>query len=294
MKNKVKISVILLAAVSLLLSSCKKTDYSISITTDQTEESIVITAATPLIVKYTINSPTGVVSVKCETSDNISYTHLPYSDKMSGQLILTLVETGENSYAKIIADNGTNKATYTLGLEMETIKREGAEVIDVPAEGQFLSLNVLTNVDFHVIVSKEAADWIILTDSKTIVSKEIKLYIDTNEDVNRSGVVTVTSNNSDEIKTTFTINQAGILNNLIATYTKTSIVAPDILGTNPSGTIYWGDGYKLAWSSGAKHSYTDTASRHDVEIHTKSNSCKFNSLLGVSKVNLVDFQETRN
>ena len=289
MKSIKRLTLALIAGA--LAFSCAKPDYSISIKTNITEESILITAATPVIVEYVINSSTGVRTVEYAASDNIAVTHIPASDKKSGKLILTLKYSNEDSYVPLDAANEQQSASYRIKLEMETIRREGDETVTVGVNGGNFTVKVNTNVEFEVSIPESAQEWISVNPSKTIATKDINLTATANDDVNRTAEITVYSKTAREVCTTFIINQAGVLNNLRYTNEKDTATAPDLLGNNPSGKIYWGDGFTLDWSSGAMHRYSGSAMKHNIEIHTKSTGFKFNSLLGVSKIDISEFAD---
>lgn len=290
MKRFNRISLALIAGIAAIAASCSKPDYSISISTNIQEESIVITSATPVIMEYTVNSSTGVSSVEYSSSSNITVTHIPASDKKSGKLILTLKYSNEDSYVQLDAANEQQSASYRIKLEMETIRREGDETVTVGVNGGNFTINVSTNVEFEVSIPEDAREWLSVNSSKTIATKGISLTATANDDVNRSAKITVYSKTAKEVNTTYIIEQAGILNNIRYTNEKDTATAPDLLGDNPSGKIYWGDGFTLDWSSGAMHRYSGSTMKHTIEIHTKSTGFKFNNLLGVSKIDITDIK----
>lgn len=288
MKNTVKILiVVLLASIAI---SCKKTDYSISISTDIKESSVVITKNTPVSIMYNVNSPSGILSLTVESSANILTKHLP-EDDFNGVVTASLRESGENSFVKIIADNGTNKAEYILYFEMESLVSDGETDIEAGANGGNITLKIKSNVDYEVVIPSEAQSWVSVADNatKTMVPYSITLKLEKNEDVTRSTSVTVRSKSAAEIKTVFNISQAGILKNLIITCCSSSIVAPTLLGNDPSGKIFWGDGYSAEWIPQASHTYNDGVKDHLMEIHTTATGFEFAGMFGVSKINLKDF-----
>lgn len=280
--------IILFAAVAIV-TSCKKPDYSISIGTDITEESVVITAKNPITINYTITSPTGVLGVDVESSSNIVIKHFPMSET-SGIVTASLLSWGENSYVAIKAGNGTNEAEYRLALEMETITMSGPSTLDVAPAGGEVPIAFDSNVDCEILIPADYQSWISLSDqTKVITPRSATLNIAANEDVARSAKVTVRSKSAPELKIIYTIEQAGILNNLVITYFRSDIVAPNLVGTGAEGMIYWGDGYSLTWVENATHFYTDGAREHSIEIHTKASAFEFPNIHGVSKINMKDF-----
>lgn len=286
------IKYILFAAFfALAVFSCKKPDYSVSITTDIQEESIVITKKTPVTIKYNVHYSEGVLSVKIESSDNIYTKHIT-NDDASGIVTASLLESGNGSYVRITADNGTNTAEYTLKLEMETIVSDGDTELDITPDGGRVALKIKTNVEYELVIPEDYASWI-TPDSpeatKLITPYTVYVNVAPNEDVTRTGKLTVVSKTAKEIKTEFTITQAGVLKNLRIGVGKASITAPDLLGTDPTGKIYWGDKFSVDWMSGAEHDYTDGIKDHVMEIHTKATGFEFSKMTGVTKIDVKDF-----
>lgn len=279
------------AFVALAVISCKKPDYSVSITTDIQEESIVITKKTPVTIKYSVNYSEGVLNVKVESSDNIYTKHIA-DDDASGIVTASLLESGNDSYVKITADNGTNQAEYTLKLEMETIVSDGKTEIEVTPAGGKVALKIKTNVEYELVIPEDYASWITADSpesTKTIVPYSVYVNIAPNEDVTRTGKVSIVSKTAKEVKTEFSITQVGVLKNLKISVGKASITAPDLLGNNPEGKIYWGDKYSVDWMSGAEHDYTDGIKNHVMEIHTKATGFEFKKMTGVTKIDIRDF-----
>lgn len=287
MKNAIKIiSAVILV---LALASCKKTDYSISITTDIKESSVVITKNTPVSIVYSITSPTGVLSFTVESSPNIRTKHIP-EDDFNGVVTASLIEAGTDSYVRIIADNGTNKAEFLLNFEMENIIGDGSSEVSVSPAGGDVPLQIKSNVAYEVVIPEEAQSWIqVAEQSKTMTPYTVMLNVTANEDVDRSATVVVRSKTAAEIKASFHIAQEGILNNLKLTCGKAGILAPMLLGDNPSGMIFWGDGYFTEWIPGATHSYIDGVKDHFVEIHTLATGFEIPAITGISKIDLTDF-----
>lgn len=287
MKNAIKIiSAVILV---LALASCKKTDYSISITTDIKESSVVITKNTPVSIVYSIASPTGVLDFTVESSPNIRTKHIP-EDDFNGVVTASLIEAGADSYVRIIADNGTNKAEFLLNFEMENIIGDGSSEVSVSPAGGDVPLQIKSNVAYEVLIPEEAQSWIQLSESsKTMTPYTVMLNVAANEDVDRSATVIVRSKTAAEIKASFHIAQEGILNNLKFTFGKAGIQAPMLLGDNPSGMIFWGDGYFTEWIPGATHSYIDGVKDHFVEIHTLATGFELSAMTGISKIDLTDF-----
>ena len=278
------------AFVALAVFSCKKPDYSVSITTDIQEESIVITKKTPVTIKYSVNYSEGVLNVKAESSANIVTKH--FADGASGIVTASLLESGNDSYVKITADNGTNQAEYTLKLEMETIVSDGETEIEVTPAGGKVALKIKTNVEYELVIPEDYASWITADSpesTKTIVPYSVYVNIAPNEDVTRTGKVSIVSKTAKEVKTEFSITQVGVLKNLKISVGKASITAPNLLGTNPTGKIYWGDKFSVDWMSGAEHDYTDGIKNHVMEIHTKATGFEFTKMTGVTKIDIRDF-----
>lgn len=279
------------AFVALAVISCKKPDYSVSITTDIQEESIVITKKTPVTIKYSVNYSEGVLNVKVESSDNIYTKHIA-NDDASGIVTASLLESGNDSYVKITADNGTNQAEYTLKLEMENIVSDGQTDLNVTADGGKIALKIKTNVEYELIIPEEYTSWITPDapeTTKTMTPYTVYVNVAPNEDVTRSAKLTVVSKTAKEVKTEFSITQVGVLKNLKISVGKASITAPDLLGTSPEGKIYWGDKYSVDWMTGAEHDYTDGIKDHVMEIHTKATGFEFKKMTGVTKIDIRDF-----
>ena len=287
MKNT---NILFLTALALTIIACKKPDYSISISSDIQEESIVITKSTPVTINYSIVSPMGVEKVDVESSANIITRQFDV-DQFNGIVTASLLEPGDNSYVRIKADNGVNQAEYVLSLEMENIVSNGKTTIDVGAEGGPVGLNVKTNVECEVVIPEDAADWISFSgvESKAMAPFTYSLDIAKNEDVNRSAQVTVRSKTAQEVNVVFTISQAGILKNLRISTSKSHFTAPDLLGSEPEGKIFWGDKFSVDWIKGAEHTYVDGAKDHIVEIHTKATGFEFVKMTCVSKIDIKDF-----
>lgn len=288
MRNTSKILFVALLAVAV--ASCKKPDYSISISTDIKEESIVITKKTPVTINYSIASPTGVLEVKVESSSNIVTRHFSDDGMLSGIVTASLLESGNDSFVKISANNGVNQAEYTLKLEMETIDSDGRTDINVEAAGGNVPLKIRSNVDYEIVIPEEAAGWISVVDgTKTMTPYTINLKVEANEDVKRSAIVTVRSKTAAEVKTDFTLTQAGVLKNLVITVGKSTAYAPNLLGNNLVGKIYWGDTYSVDWMKGAEHVYSDGIKDHIMEIHTNATGFEFSKMIGVTKISIKDF-----
>ena len=279
------------ALVALAVISCKKHDYSVSITTDILEESIVITKKTPVTIKYSVNYSEGVLNVTIKSSANIVTKHFT-DDGVSGIVTASLLESGNDSYVRIIADNGTNTAEYTLKLEMENIVSDGDTEINVIPDGGKVALKIKSNVDYELEIPEECASWITpdaAESTKTMLPYTVYVNVAKNEDVARTAKLIVKSTASKEIRSEFTIVQAGVLNNLRIGCGKASITAPNLLGTDPSGKIYWGDKFSVDWVKDASHTYTDGIKNHVMEIHTKATGFEFTKMTGVTKIDIRDF-----
>lgn len=279
------------ALVALAVISCKKHDYSVSITTDIQEESIVITKKTPVTIKYSVNYSEGVLNVTIKSSANIVTKHFT-DDGVSGIVTASLLESGNDSYVRIVADNGTNTAEYTLKLEMENIVSDGDTEINVISDGGKVALKIKSNVDYELEIPEECASWITpdaAESTKTMLPYTVYVNVAKNEDVARTAKLIVKSTASKEIRSEFTIVQAGVLNNLRIGCGKASITAPNLLGPDPSGKIYWGDKFSVDWVKDASHTYTDGIKDHVMEIHTKATGFEFTKMAGVTKIDIRDF-----
>lgn len=279
------------ASVAMAVVSCKKPDYSISISTDIQEESIVITKKTPVTIKYSVNYSEGVLNVNIESSANIVTKHFT-DDGATGIVTASLLESGNDSFVRIIADNGTNQAEYTLKLEMESIISNGETEIKVTPDGGKVGLKIKSNVEYKLEIPEEYASWITPDDAestKTMVPYTVYVNVAQNEDVTRTAKLVVKSTASKEIRSEFTIIQAGVLNNLRIGCGKANITAPNLLGTDPSGKIYWGDKFSVDWVKDASHTYTDGIKDHVMEIHTKATGFEFTKMTGVTKIDIIDF-----
>lgn len=279
------------ALVALAVISCKKHDYSVSITTDIQEESIVITKKTPVTIKYSVNYSEGVLNVTIKSSANIVTKHFT-DDGVSGIVTASLLESGNDSYVRIIADNGTNTAEYTLKLEMENIVSDGDTEINVIPDGGKVALKIKSNVDYELEIPEEYSSWITpdaAESTKTMLPYTVYVNVAKNEDVARTAKLIVKSTASKEIRSEFTIVQAGVLNNLRIGCGKASITAPNLLGPDPSGKIYWGDKFSVDWVKDASHTYTDGIKNHVMEIHTKATGFEFTKMTGVTKIDIRDF-----
>lgn len=290
MRNTVKIFFVLVCAAFICATSCKK-DYSLEISVDPGTPSVVIREGTPLIFKYNVTSATGAADVKVEVSDNITLTHMPSSNGLSGSMILVLNEEGDNSFAQIIATNEGNTMTYRVELEMETVTLDGDSEVKVSANGGEFSLGLKSNVEYEVEISKDAQEWLTyVPDTKVIEHFDVVLRASANQEVTRHATVTVRSKTSD-LHAVYTVSQAGVLNNIRITYGAAEVFGPTLLGSSDEANtfIYWGDGAKLKYSPAARHIYTDSASIHEAEVHTKASDVEFTSLVGVRKINFTDF-----
>lgn len=287
MKNISKIFAICASLMMVLATSCK-VDKSVTITVDPDSKSVVIPSGYPLTIKYSVTSGTKSAEVKLSASSNISLTNIPTPDKMSGKAILTLISPSDDSYMEITASNGVNTTTHRVDLEMESVKPEGNPVVEVPANGGIATLNVLTNINLDVIIPESASSWLSYTPAaKTIESKGLDLEVKPNDDITRRAKVTVKSKTS-ELKADFTVVQKGILNNLFVTFGQREVIAPNLLGSNPSGTIYWGDDLQLKWQENAQHIYTDNKTQHIMELHTPQRDVEFTTLEGVVRISFID------
>lgn len=279
------------ALVALAVISCKKHDYSVSITTDIQEESIVITKKTPVTIKYSVNYSEGVLNVTIKSSANIVTKHFT-DDGVSGIVTASLLESGNDSFVRIIADNGTNTAEYTLKLEMENIVSDGDTEINVIPDGGKVALKIKSNVTYELEIPEECSSWITpdaAESTKTMLPYTVYVNVAKNEDVARTAKLIVKSTASKEIRSEFTIVQAGVLNNLRIGCGKASITAPNLLGPDPSGKIYWGDKFSVDWVKDASHTYTDGIKDHVMEIHTKATGFEFAKMTGVTKIDIRDF-----
>lgn len=289
MKNIFKILAVVLP-VMLSLASCKK-DTSVAISVDPDSKSVVIRAGKPLNFKYSVFSGTGSAEVKVTVSENIALTQIPGSDGMSGTLILVLKEEHENSYMEISANNGVNSDTYKIELEMETVAFDGPTKVTVPEKAGDFSLGIKTNVDYEVTISPESAtEWLSAVPvTKAVEHKDVMMHVTANEDVTRHAKVTVKSKTS-SIYVEFDVAQQGILKNLLTTYGSREVISPNLLGNNPAGTIFWGDGLTLKWQKDAQHIYTDNKTIHVAELHTNVSNVEYSTLMGVRKISFTDLQ----
>lgn len=65
-----------------------------------------------------------------------------------------------------------------------------------------------------------------------------------------------------------------------------TVKATLLLGTTPSGTIYWGDGDSQDWTEDAVHNYTDGITEHTIEIQTPATGFELASMSGVSGIEI--------
>lgn len=287
MKNCYKIFAAFASVLMLLATSCK-VDKSVSISITPDLNSIVIPSGYPVTITYNVTSGTQTATVTVTASENISVVKIPAADGMSGKLILSLISPSDDSYLEIKADNGSNVALRRVDLEMESVGPAGDTTVDVPAAGGPTALNVLTNVDCEVIIPQSAQSWISYEPAtKTIEQVALMINVAPNEDITRRARVTVKSL-ATELKVDFTIVQKGILNNLFVTFGQREVLCPNLLGANPSGQIFWGDGYELKWQPNAAHIYSDNKTIHVMELHTPQRDVEFTSLEGVVKVSFTD------
>lgn len=274
----------LLSGLVLQMAASCNTDTSIVLQTNINSDSLVLTEGSPEMFTYTIVSGTGAATFTTNASSNVYVIVLPSSDKMSGTLVVSIDEYQEGSFFELTASNEKNSVTERFEVEMETILRDGDASIQVPAVGGNIELGIKINVDDTVTIPADAESWISYVETKTIVSKKVVLKIAANEGVGRSASVKVSTPSG--LYEKFTITQAGVLNNLIVTFGQNEVVAPTLLGSNPSGTILWGDGSQLPWQAGAQHIYNDSRTNHECQIQTKASSFRFDQMEGVVKLDL--------
>jgi len=165
-----------------------------------------------------------------------------------------------------------------------------ADKYEVDAKGDTLEFIVNTNVDFKISTDVE---WIkeITIGTKTLVEIPLAFTISKNPlgEV-RTGHIKLTAG---DIIQTVTVNQKASedLTTVSFSHNGKKISAPEVNGSNVSGTIDWGDSKTQEYSKSASHSYSDSDNKNVVIKVYNATGVKFNSLKSISSI---DFEYSEN
>jgi hypothetical protein len=115
---------------------------------------------------------------------------------------------GRQSKIVVLVSDGCNIAMKSLVFEGEMLKITDNEYRDVSVDGENITIEFLSNMEFSVDVSSDAASWITPVETRAIRTNTLTFNVAENKGAKRTGTITVTSKKSG-MSLVYTIVQRG-------------------------------------------------------------------------------------
>lgn len=191
-------------------------------------DSYVLSPDSTTEIGYEIKSSTPDVEVEVIASGDI-FAEVVADDasKLKGKIrITTGPSLASQSKVVVLVTNGCKIIMRSLVFEKETLEiSDNAEKV-IPSSGGSFSIEFLSNLEYDVIISDDAASWLKMTGTRSVTENVLWFMADDNQGGLRSGTITVQSRYSSQ-KLVYTVTQEGA----------DTMILPADIGVMPAGTL---------------------------------------------------------
>lgn len=212
------------------------------------------------------------------------------SGAASGQLT---VRVGSNTQY----EDRTATVTVTCGTRSAQIKvtqRARKAILLSAGETQLgyteqtFSVDVESNVDYDVQI-EEGVQWIKRIDTKALTKKTYAFSVEANPSTGQRNARIIFQQKGGTLKQELEIRQNGSPRTLKVTHSAAAFTLPAFTGSQISGSVDWGDERAESYAAHLQHTYGIEGS-HTVTIETfNATGFRFETLKGVSAIDLSKF-----
>jgi len=280
--NKLFLSSLILC----LLVCCKKEEETIQVlSVDVTE--------------WTAESSGGKIAITVNsTSDwtastDACWLNLSTKKGVSGNVEISLRASenfsGDERRANVRFESEGLEAIVAVSQKRNLVLELGAADYTVEAEGGEVSVDLLTNLEYEIIV-EEGKEWIHFLDTKGIAEYSHKMQIDANNTKTpRIGKIYIV-NASDSISQTIIVYQKSLPDIFRLVFTGDELVSPYLTGENTIGVVEWGDLHTdtIGEMELIVHKYESIDTRN---VKVKMDNAKTFELINLIGISELDFSE---
>lgn len=162
------------------------------------EENVIIPLNSTIDIDFEIFSTTEKIDIEIITTpDLFAEIITDSSTPLKGKIRMT---TGDSLSAQskivVLVADGNKVIMKSLRFEGEVMTISDNAIRNVGTKGGEISLELLSNVDYEVSISPEAASWITPVQTKGVTSHLLTFNVSENQGKKRSGTITIKSSNS--------------------------------------------------------------------------------------------------
>ncbi len=153
---------------------------------------------------------------------------------------------------------------------------------------QTFSVDVESNVDYNVQI-EQGVQWIKRIDTKALTKKTYNFSVEANPSTQQRNAKIIFQQKGGALKQELEISQNGSPRTLKVTHSAATFTLPTLTGTQISGSVNWGDEQSESYAAHLQHTYGIQGS-YTVTIETfNATGFKFETLKGVSAIDLSKF-----
>lgn len=185
--------------------------------------------------------------------------------------------------------DGKKAITLTVVQNSKPYIKVSPENVSFEKDGGTATLSIESNAGYSVVIPTDA-DW--LTGEAGGEGEYVLTAVENKTGSTRAATVRVVSEDDEDVYVDVLAVQHGPTQTLTFNYTSPGnayFYLPDIIGSNVSGKIYWGDDKTNNYPSVLRHNYSKAGTYTVSVVFTGGVGVKFNGVTGIDEIDLSAF-----